>query len=147
MLQFGEPIPGARRRPGAYGIIHDPSRGLALVTAGGGGLHVPGGGIEAGEDDRDAVVREVAEETGLTVEVIERIGVVRQAIGHLNKVSHYLWCRVLTEGGPHEPDHELLWHPWEDAARSLELGADRWAIATWAKARGYDASWRGRPHA
>lgn len=35
----------------------------------------PGGGVEEGEDPADAVVREVLEETGLTVEVTAFIGV------------------------------------------------------------------------
>lgn len=136
MLQFGEPISGARRRPGAYALIHEPARGLALVRAGG-ALHLPGGGIEAGEDPHQAAIREVSEETGLIVEPIASIGTALQAIGRLNKVSTYVWCRMLAEGGPHELDHELQWWPWERAATSLVLGADRWAIRTWATNRGY----------
>ncbi len=35
---------------------------------------VPGGRVEAGETDHHALVREVAEETGLQVEVLRRVG-------------------------------------------------------------------------
>jgi len=137
MRQFGTPIPGARVRPGAYAIVHDARRGLAVVRTSG-PRHLPGGGIEPGEDESAAVVREVAEETGLTVEVLEPIGVVMQAVDHLNKVSHYLWCGLLAEGGESEPDHQLSWMPWPHAMWNLWLEADRWAIGTWARARGYD---------
>ncbi|MBG0825607.1 NUDIX domain-containing protein [Planomonospora sp. ID91781] len=54
-------------------IISDDSRRLLLVRRGrppGEGLwSVPGGRVEPGESDAEAVVREVAEETGLTVSV------------------------------------------------------------------------------
>lgn len=39
------------------------------------GWTLPGGGIEAGEDPRDTVVREVMEETGLTAKVGRLLGV------------------------------------------------------------------------
>ncbi|MFC4058280.1 NUDIX domain-containing protein [Planomonospora corallina] len=52
-------------------IIFDRSRRLLLVRRGrppGEGLwSLPGGRVEPGESDAEAVVREVAEETGLTV--------------------------------------------------------------------------------
>jgi ADP-ribose pyrophosphatase YjhB (NUDIX family)/catechol 2,3-dioxygenase-like lactoylglutathione lyase family enzyme len=64
--------------------IHDDA--LLLIKRGrppGLGLwSLPGGRVEDGESDREAVVREVLEETGLTVEVIEFVGeVTRPGIG------------------------------------------------------------------
>ena len=49
---------------------HEPGRGL---------WSVPGGRVEPGETDHAAVIREVAEETGLAVEVIQWLGVVHRA--------------------------------------------------------------------
>ena len=52
-------------RPSAYGIVIRDDK--ILLVKDGGKYHLPGGGLELGEDPKDAVVREVREETGLTV--------------------------------------------------------------------------------
>src|SRR5918912_4584770 len=49
--------------------VHEPGRGR---------WSVPGGRVEAGETDADAVIREVAEETGLVVEIIQLLGNVQR---------------------------------------------------------------------
>lgn len=53
------------------GIVHDEQRRLLLVRRrnepGAGRWSVPGGRVEPGETDAEALVREMAEETGLTV--------------------------------------------------------------------------------
>ena len=75
-------------RVAAYAVIE--RRGEVLLTHWRRGhMHgwtLPGGGIEAGEDPRDAVVREVAEETGLEAKVGKLLGVdsrvmVREDVG------------------------------------------------------------------
>lgn len=64
-------------RVAAYAVVQ--RRGLLLLTHWRRGhLHgwtLPGGGIEPGEDPRDAVVREVFEETGLEARVGKLVGV------------------------------------------------------------------------
>src|SRR5690606_29129579 len=64
-------------RVAAYAVIE--RRGKILLTHWRrGSLHgwtLPGGGIEGGEDPRDAVVREVMEETGLTARAGKLLGV------------------------------------------------------------------------
>jgi ADP-ribose pyrophosphatase YjhB (NUDIX family) len=65
------------------GVVHD-ERGRLLVVRRGhepgwGRWSVPGGRVELGESDEVAVLREVAEETGLEAEVLRHIGSVRRA--------------------------------------------------------------------
>jgi ADP-ribose pyrophosphatase YjhB (NUDIX family) len=62
------------RRIGAYGLCRDAAGRVLLarnsaLSSFPGLWTLPGGGVEQGEDPDDAVVREFAEETGLTVRV------------------------------------------------------------------------------
>jgi 8-oxo-dGTP diphosphatase len=62
------------RRVGAYGLCRDADGRVLLARGSGlsafpGVWSLPGGGVEQGEDPDDTVVREFAEETGLTVRV------------------------------------------------------------------------------
>lgn len=63
-------------------VVHDARGRLLLVRRanppGRGLWSVPGGRVEPGEADVDAVVREVAEETGLRVAVVRFAGSVRR---------------------------------------------------------------------
>lgn len=73
-----------RRRIAAYGICRDEDR--ILLARGSpsadfpGVWQVPGGGVEHGEHPADAVVRELAEESGLAVEVAGLRAVVADVI-------------------------------------------------------------------
>lgn len=63
-------------------IVLDPEGRLLLVKRvnepGAGLWSLPGGRVEPGETDADAVVREVAEETGLQVRTTRLVGRVRR---------------------------------------------------------------------
>jgi mutator protein MutT len=63
-------------RPGVAAIIQNATGQILLQRRSDNGLWgLPGGAVEIGESVRDAIVREVREETGLTVEVVRLIGV------------------------------------------------------------------------
>ncbi|MBL8047604.1 MAG: NUDIX domain-containing protein [Chthonomonas sp.] len=67
-------------RVAAYALLLDEQDRILLchlseVTDAPGSWTLPGGGIEFGEHPRDAVVREVREETGYEIELDEVIGV------------------------------------------------------------------------
>jgi 8-oxo-dGTP diphosphatase len=72
-LRYGEPTPGLdyRDRPAAYGLLEQEGR-LALVHVSlpdrAAFFDLPGGGIDEGESEAQALVREFGEETGLLVE-------------------------------------------------------------------------------
>jgi 8-oxo-dGTP diphosphatase len=63
-------------------LVYDDQRRLLLVQRGHapdeGRWSLPGGRVESGESDDVAVAREIAEETGLTVEVGELVGSVER---------------------------------------------------------------------
>ena len=72
-LRTGGEAPVVRQRLAAYAVV-ESDRGLLAteysdLTAVSGRWGMPGGGIDAGEEPVDAVVREVHEETGQAVDV------------------------------------------------------------------------------
>ncbi len=75
------------RRVGAYGLCRDPEDRVLLARNSGasefpGLWGLPGGGVEQGEHPDDTVVREFAEETGLTV----RVGGLRAALSDVARL-------------------------------------------------------------
>lgn len=85
---------------------HDPGRGL---------WSLPGGRVEPGEDDAAALVREMVEETGLTVEPGALVGRVRR--GDL-VIADYR-CAVV--GGVLRAGDDALDARWCDAATFARL--------------------------
>lgn len=82
-----------RRRIGAYGMCWDESGRLLLVRASPSSVRpgcwlLPGGGIEHGEHPVDAVVRELAEETGLAVTVTGLRDVVAEVVSRPPGLEH-----------------------------------------------------------
>ncbi|MGH3975929.1 MAG: NUDIX hydrolase [Pseudonocardiaceae bacterium] len=79
-------------------VVFDDAGRVLLVRRtnepGRGRWSVPGGRVEAGETDHHAVIREVAEETGLQVKVTRRIGRVQRGApgGAIFDIHDYL-CR------------------------------------------------------
>lgn len=106
------------RRPSARAVILKDGKVLLNHVAKYDCYEFPGGGIEAGETPEDAVVREVAEETGRIVVPgsIREFGIVirRQRDSHdpdgiFEQENYYFFCDVTDECVPRKPDgHEIL---------------------------------------
>jgi ADP-ribose pyrophosphatase YjhB (NUDIX family) len=138
-----------RRRIDAYGVCHDDAGRVLLVRASArsarpGTWLLPGGGIEHGEDPADAVVRELAEETGLRVEIVR----VREVAAELAVRPPYLehtdgvLYDVAVVGGALRPEDggtsdATRWGSWEggggrerrwvDPAEAMTLPVSRFA--------------------
>lgn len=133
MRQFGEiPAGGAPERPGAYAILVDERWRVAVVRIVD-RSYLPGGGIEGDESAVEALHREVAEETGLGIEILREVGVAAQIVptvhGPVNKVGRYFLCRASgVVGQPVELDHELLWWSGTRAVQGLHHPAQGWMV-------------------
>ena len=92
-------------RPGVAAVIQDGAGQILLQRRSDNGLWgLPGGSVEIGVTVRDAIVREVREETGLSVEVVRLIGVysdpriqiVRYPDGNVvHYISSLFACRIV----------------------------------------------------
>jgi 8-oxo-dGTP diphosphatase len=101
---------------------------------------LPGGGVEADEDEASALMREFSEETGLTVwpeRVIGRAGQywIRQGEPRNNLATFFEVELSADDGEPTEPNHALVWLPAIDAAMKMRHEAHAWAIIHWMRAR------------
>jgi 8-oxo-dGTP diphosphatase len=100
-------------------LAYDDSGNLLLVQRGnepGRGLwSLPGGRVEPGEDDAAALVREMAEETGLVVQPGDLVGVVHRGT---YEIADYR-CDVV--GGTLLAGDDALDARWCDGATLLEL--------------------------
>ena len=99
--------PSAQVRRGAIGILSRGSEFLVIRRAvglvKGGCWCFPGGHLERGETSRQAVARELAEELGISVQPIERLGSVRVDSAYVLAV----W-RVRHVGGEIRPDEKEI---------------------------------------
>jgi 8-oxo-dGTP diphosphatase len=109
------------------GVVVDGGRALAARRGPGRALaglwEFPGGKVEAGETDDDALARELAEELGITVAVGPLVGVGLWD-GGSRPLALVAYRCDLVSGAPHPHEHaEIAW------LRAPELRARRWAPA------------------
>ena len=115
------------RVPCVGAIIHDQTGRLLLVLRGhepGKGLwSVPGGRIEPGETDQQAVVREVMEETGLEVACGPLVGAVERP-GLAGAVIDIRDYSAIVTGGELTAGDDAAEVRWVTTAEALALDAD-----------------------
>jgi len=143
-LQFGQTQPGVTylERTTAYGLC---AKGEAVALARIGArapfeYDLPGGGVEPGEDEAAALMREFVEETGLTVwptRVIGRAGQfwVNKSEPRNSLATFYEVELSAEDGKPTEPDHVLVWVAASDAILKVRHESHGWAILHWLRAR------------
>jgi len=110
---------------GAYALISDGEDRVLLVRAGNGRFYLPGGRIELSETPQQALVREVAEECGLSIKVTDPLGEAFQPTFDGSVMLRACYWRAEITGIAHEePEHQLLWTPRREAPPRLHRAAD-----------------------
>lgn len=141
-LQFGTARPGLdyTHRPAAFGLVEqDGKLACVRVDRGEGAYYdLPGGAVDGGESEVQAVVREFLEETGLSIRPEDRIAEARQYFlksdgAPVNNAGGFWTARV--EGcdpdAKCEDDHELVWLDPLFALANLRHEAHAWAVVCW----------------
>lgn len=141
--QFGEPDAGRehRDRPAAFGIaVKDGKIALVRVEKPGHApwLDLPGGALDPGEDEPQALVREFGEETGLAIEAGARFAAADQYFvntdGEAFNNRAGFWTVAAFSEAPQlkiEADHTLVWLDPHEALKRLRHDAHAWAVAAW----------------
>jgi 8-oxo-dGTP pyrophosphatase MutT (NUDIX family) len=134
----------ATRKSGKMPVERAVSAGGVVVREGRAGTEVvicgrdsdgvwglPKGTPDEGESLEAAAVREVSEETGLRVEIVNKIGVVEYWFAangvRIHKWVHHYLMRA-TGGSTEDHDEEydrVEWRPVEEALRTLTFDNDR----------------------
>lgn len=144
-LQFGQTQSGLTyvERMTAYGLCPRGEQHLAIVRIGKTAPYeydLPGGGIEANEDEAAALMREFIEETGLTVwptRVIGRAGQfwINKGEPRNSLATFYEVELSASDSAPSEPDHALEWMSAAEAMAKMRHEAHAWAILHWLRGR------------
>ena len=146
-LRFGAPEPGLdyRARPAAYGLLERDGRlALVYVTLSDRPpfFDLPGGGIDPGENEEQALRREFGEETGLLVSAGRRVAAAEQYMISAHRepfLSQGGFFEAALEGErPQlkvEHDHELVWATPAEALVKLRNDSHAWAVAAWLRSR------------
>ncbi|MBP7134495.1 NUDIX domain-containing protein [Patescibacteria group bacterium] len=133
--QFGEVLESYTERPGAYAVLFDEQGDLLCVEVRG-RYHLPGGGIEQGEEPEGALRREIREETGYEVAALYELGRANQFLqtkdlGPVNKIAVYFQgtlSRNASKGPSQEVDHVPVWIRPEAFLASTAQEFHRWAV-------------------
>ena len=133
--QFGVRPPGEyKERISSYAIVLNV-RGQLLTLKVGDGYHLPGGGIDPGEDPKRAAIREAKEEAGCEISNLVFIGKADQYFlksegGPLNKVAAFYGADMITIDPTKsaEVDHEVSWLTPEQFLNSSADEFQRWAV-------------------
>jgi 8-oxo-dGTP diphosphatase len=146
MRQFGEALPDRTYvdRPCAFGVAERGGRiALVFITKPEASFHdLPGGAIDPGETEAEALVREFGEETGLRVaagEVFTRADqfMIKEDGSPVNNRCAMFAVRIEGEDQALkiEDDHTLVWVDPLEALTLLRHDAHAWAVLAWLRRR------------
>ena len=118
-----------RIREAARAVLFDENNLVPLLFVSKYGYHkLPGGGIDVGENKIQALLREVKEEAGCEIEVMDEVGQVIEfrSESNLKQISYcYIW-KIVSKGNTDFTEYELtegfqlIWTLLEDAISKME---------------------------
>lgn len=126
-------------RYGVYAVIPNPDQTqIILVQAPNGAWFLPGGEIEAGEDQLKALERELLEELGYTAQIGVYYGQADEYFYSSHRNTHYYnpayiyeVTQILDTQKPLEDFNQLAWFPIEQALVNLKRGSHQWGVKQW----------------
>jgi 8-oxo-dGTP pyrophosphatase MutT (NUDIX family) len=116
-----------RPRSAARAVILDSDDNVALITVHVGSYHkIPGGGLEDGEDAKVALHREVKEEGGVSVDILDELGYTLEYRDGLKQYSYGYLCRLKSDKGKPEftkkEQRDGFQHPeWLPIDQAIEI--------------------------
>ncbi|MGF0046607.1 NUDIX domain-containing protein [Streptococcus hyointestinalis] len=128
-------------RHGVYAIIpNEDKTQLVLVQAPNGSWFLPGGEIEAGENQLKALERELIEELGFTATVGYYYGQADEYFYSSHRDTYFYNPAYLYEvtnytvaGKPLEDFNHIAWFDIKEAKRKLKRGSHRYGVEEWQK--------------
>lgn len=144
-LQFGRKVEGRayQDRATAFGIVlRDGKLACVRVQRPGGDYYdLPGGAVDPGETEPEALAREFAEETGLRIRPGRPFAWAAQYMlksdgRAVNNLCAFWTAEAEGEADPalkQEDDHTLVWLDPEAALEVLRHDAYAWAVLAWTR--------------
>jgi 8-oxo-dGTP diphosphatase len=145
-LQFGCKVEGRayQDRPTVFGVVvRDGQLACVRVQRPAGDYYdLPGGAIDPGESEPQALAREFAEETGLRIRPGQPFAWAAQYMlksdgRAVNNLSAFWTAEADGEVDPalkQEADHTLVWLDPDEATKVLRHDAYAWAVLAWMRA-------------
>lgn len=118
-----------RLRKAARAVVFDKEGKVAILYASAHGYHkIAGGGVEAGEDIKMALAREIYEETGCTATVKNEVGMIIEFRDDIKllQISYCYIAQAKKHGNPHftkkekEAGFELKWFSVNEALKKFK---------------------------
>jgi len=136
---FGEKIEGKHyeARYGVYAVVERSGK-FCLVQAPNDAFFLPGGEIEAGEDQATALKRELLEELGASANLGIFLGQADEYFysSHRDKYYYnpayiYRVEDVRLDSRPLEDFNHIYWFAFDEALEKLKRGSHKWGLEVW----------------
>ncbi|PCR99605.1 NUDIX hydrolase [Lactococcus fujiensis] len=138
---FGEKVEGVPyvERVGVYGIVSRMDKTeICIIQAPNGSFFLPGGGIEAGENQHEALKRELIEELGVHAAVGKYYGQADEYFYSSHRDTYYHNPAYIYETvdpkfdqAPLEDFNNIFWFDIDTAIAKLKRGSHKWGVKQW----------------